>query len=111
MDTLPSPLRRLIDVWTLDFERADAQERLAAYQDRAPLRRLCEAIRSNQPTYVFEIRTQRGAHIHMPITLPDCDPSRVRTGMRIPESHIVTWRRRANILHPPFWLEAIPRTQ
>jgi hypothetical protein len=99
MDALPSPVRRVIEAWTIEFERRDAMDRLAAaLADEtlvAVLRHLRDDIRMNPPTYVLDILTQRRAHIHMPITLPDCDPHRIQTGMRLPESHILTWRRRA----------------
>ncbi len=99
MDALPSPVRRILEVWVVEFERRDAMERLAAARadesNTAMRQHLCEDIRMNPPTYVLDILTQRRAHIHMPITLPDCDPHRIQTGMRLPESHILTWRRRA----------------
>jgi hypothetical protein len=98
MDTLPSPVRRLVEGWTLEFERADAHARLEAIwaheAHRAAMRHICEDVRMNPPTYVFDILTRHGAHIQMPLALPDCDPQRVRTGLRLPESHIATWRRR-----------------
>ena len=104
MDTLPSPVRRIIEAWTLDFERAEAHARMEAIwaeeTHRTQMRHICEDIRMNPPTYVFDILTQRNAHVRMPVTLPDCDPHRVRTGLRIPESHIVSWQRRTRA---PFW--------
>ena len=98
MDTLPSPVRRHLEAWTLEFERAEAHVRMEAIwaheAHRAALRHVCEDIRMNPPTYVFDILTRHGAHIRMPLTLPDCDPYRIRSGLHIPESHISTWHRR-----------------
>jgi hypothetical protein len=95
MDTLPSPVRRLIEAWTLDFERADAHARMETNgTHRTAMRYIAEEIRVNPPTYMFDILTHSRAHIRMPVVLPDCDPHRVRTGLRLPESHIVTWTRR-----------------
>jgi hypothetical protein len=103
MDALPSPVRRLIEAWTLDFERADAHDRMQASGDhRAALRHVVEDIRRNPPTYMFDILTQSRAHVRMPVTLPDCDPQRVRTGLRLPESHIVAWKRLIHVT----WVES-----
>jgi len=96
---IASPVRRIIHVWMLEFDRVHAMERLVAFKIQpvtcAMWRHICEDIQSNVPIYVFDILTYMGTHIRWPLGLRDCDPQKVRTGMRIPESHIAAWRRRA----------------
>jgi hypothetical protein len=98
MDTLPSPVRQRITRWTDEFHRLDLLERAATFRaEYAPqMRLIVEDIRLNIPVYTFAILTHSGHALTLSLFLPDCDPQRVRTDFRIPESHVVSWRRRAN---------------
>jgi hypothetical protein len=98
MDTLPSPVRRHIERWTDEFHRLDLLERASAWRaENAPqMRLIAEDIRLNVPVYTFAVLTHSGHALTLSLFLPDCDPQRVRADFRIPESHIVSWRRRAN---------------
>ncbi len=100
MDLIPSHVRRLIDRWVLEFDRVDAMERTHAISQSAWFalgwEQLCASLRECTPMYDLNILTQSGRHLLWPMALADCDPQRVRTEVRIPESHIVTWQRRAS---------------
>uniref|UniRef100_A0A6C0D9L9 Uncharacterized protein n=1 Tax=viral metagenome TaxID=1070528 RepID=A0A6C0D9L9_9ZZZZ len=102
MDDVPSPVRRIIWCWKIEFDRLDALERLFHFTMQPATQQMwqyiCEDIRTNTPTYVFDILTCSGTHIAWPMCLYDCDPHKVQTGYRIPISHIVTWRRRAKTI-------------
>jgi hypothetical protein len=100
MDLIPSPVRRMIDRWVIEFDRVDAMERTQAISQSAWFALgwapLCASLRECTPVYDLNILTQSGRHLLWPMALVDCDPQRVRTEVRIPESHIVAWRRRAS---------------
>jgi hypothetical protein len=102
MDTVPSPVRRIIYGWLDEFNRADMIERYTVARTifTEPMRFICEDIKTNTPVYTFNILTQSHAHMRLSISLPDCNPTRVRTGLRIPESHIVSWARRSRSVIP-----------
>jgi len=101
---ITSPVRRIIHAWMLEFDRAHAIERLEAVRVHpvacAMWKHICEDIQTNVPIYVFDILTHSGTRIRWPLGLRDCDPQKVRTGMRIPESHIAAWSRRAITIPP-----------
>lgn len=101
---LPSPIRRMIYCWVTEFDRVDAMERTQTIRQSAWFALgwgpLCAQIRKSTPVYVFHILTQTGVYIALPLLLADCDPWRVRTEARVPESHIVTWRRQARPMPP-----------
>jgi hypothetical protein len=82
--------------WLIEFYRYDMIER---YNNRhmfcEQMKYVCEDIRANTPLYVLNILTQTRYNIQMPFTLPNCDPNHVRTDIRIPQSHIVSWYRRS----------------
>jgi hypothetical protein len=100
MDLLPSHVHNIIDRWVLEFDRFDAMERTQAITQSAWFALgwspLCVRLRECTPVYEFNILTQSGRYLLWPMALTNCDPQRVRTEIRIPESHIVAWRRRAS---------------
>lgn len=101
---IPDDIQRLIMNWVWELHRYDATERFTAIHaeesHRAIMRAICYDIRCNQPTYQFDILTQRGSHLRLALMLPDCNPGAVQLGMRIPESSIVASHRRARACQP-----------
>ena len=94
---LPESIERLLCEWLYEFHRRDAMDQLPAPPEhRAAMQLLREDIRMNPPTYIFQILTVHRAHLQLQIHLPDCNPTHVQTGLRIPASHIVTWHRRVS---------------
>jgi len=96
---ITSPIRHIIQTWCVEFDRYHATERLQTFRTNPTIQRIWRYIRedihSNIPIYLFDILTQSGTHIRWPLALIDCNPQKVHTGMRLPESHIVAWNRRA----------------
>jgi len=96
---LPSPIQRIIYRWVVEFDRVDAMERTHEIRQSAWFalgwQPLCAQVRESTPVYIFHILTQTGVYIALPLPLADCDPWRVSTDARVPESHIVTWQRQA----------------
>lgn len=101
---IPDDVQRLIMNWVWELHRYDATERFnAIYAEEAhriAMRAICYDIHCNQPTYYFNILTQRGSHLRLALMLPDCNPQTVQLGMRIPESSIITSNRRALSCQP-----------
>ncbi len=95
--TLPPELSKRIIGWVYEFIRVEAIERAhtirTCYGNQ--MRLVHEDIRSNVPTYAFQILTQSRRNLSLSLSLPSCDPDKVRTDMRIPESHICSFRRKA----------------
>jgi hypothetical protein len=91
--------------WLQEFYRLDMMERVAAARAENRLRYICEDVRANTPVYVLSILTQSAVNIQIPFTLPNCDPNRIRTENRIPESHISSFYRRSLAACPRFLLE------
>ena len=93
---IPSVILHQITAWMLEFDRADAIERYKTCNitQRENMKYICEDIRFNTPAYQFDILTQSHSHLRLSMYLPDCNPSKLFTGLHIPESHIVQIRRR-----------------
>jgi hypothetical protein len=93
---LPAELSKIVIHWVYELIRFETIERVqhgrTIYSDI--LRLVHEDIRSNVPTYAFHILTQSSRHIVMSLSLPSCDPNKVRTDLRIPESHNCSWKRK-----------------
>ena len=101
LSPLPESIERLLWEWLYEFHRRDAMDRLPAPPEhRAAMQLLREDIRMNPPTYIFQILTVHRAHLQLQMHLPDCNPATVHTGLRIPVSHILTWRRRVSPFPP-----------
>ena len=99
--SLPEVLHAMILAWVREFNRRDAMDRYPPPLDhQAAMSHVREDIRMNPPTYLFQVLTVHRAHLQLAIHLPDCNPARVHTGLRIPESHIVAWSRRVLAIPP-----------
>jgi hypothetical protein len=101
---IPTEIQQLILGWITELHRADAIQRYEmAWSDvarRATAAIICEDIRSNPPTYQFDVLTQRRSHLRLAIMLPDCNPASVQLGRLIPETSMVAFRRRARACCP-----------
>jgi hypothetical protein len=101
---IPTEIQQIILDWMLELHRADAiQAYEAAWSDsirRTAVTMICEDIRSNPPTYQFDVLTQRRSHLRLAIVLPDCNPVSVQLGNRIPEASLIAFRRRARACCP-----------
>jgi hypothetical protein len=97
---IPVPIIEIIIAWTLEFHRADANERMEQFRTyyHTIHKSVCEDIRMNTPVYTFFIQAQSRT-IHVNLFLPNCDPYRVRPH-QIPESHIQGYKRRSLGLRP-----------
>ena len=101
---IPAELQQIILNWVTELHRADAiQAYEAAWSD--PVRRaaatiICEDVRSNPPTYQFDVLTQRRSHLRLSIVLQDCNPASVQLGRRIPETSLIACSRRARACCP-----------
>jgi hypothetical protein len=92
MDRIPSPIERIIFDWVMEFNRADAMDRTAAFREtyRESMLIICEGIEANFPIYKFTIHTPSSHLLQLNICLPDCDPQKVRS---LPETRVVSFLR------------------
>ena len=101
---MPVAVLQIIKNYVWEFHRADAIERYTKLSAESHIRscigQICEDIRHNTPTYQFNILTSRNSNLRLRLFLPDCNPNAMHTGLRIPESHIVSIQRRSLSLHP-----------
>lgn len=92
---IPETIVERIVLWTFEFHRVDAIERLGQFQKTHgnTMKHICEDIRANTPIYRFSISTQTGQILYLNLFLPNCDPYKVRPH-QVPESRIEGFIRR-----------------
>ncbi len=89
---LPAELSKIVIDWVYEFIRVESIDRINDGKTKYShlLRIVHEDIRSNVPVYTFWF-----GDMTMSVSLPSCDPQRVRTDLHISENSIVSWQRRA----------------